>query len=349
MSSKLSIVSLLTLLTLSCNLPDEATTYVMVGNTQGTTYRIKYWGNNLVNYQSGIDSLLLEIDTSLSTYLPGSVISQVNAQKSTVVDAFFRDVFTRSVEINKITEGAFDPSVMPLVSAWGFGPAEVPKIDTTLIDSLKSLIGLSRFGIYFSMWKNPRNIKVDTSYLIKTHNELLLDFNGIAQGYSVDVLASYLENKKVENYLIEVGGEIKGKGTNSVGQRWLIGIDKPEDHVRARPLQATVALMDNAIATSGSYRKFYKLNGTKYSHTIDPSTGYPVKHSLLSATVMTEECMSADAYATAFMVMGLKASRRFLEQHKELGLEAYFIYADENGKHLTYTTPGLKLLLNEDL
>jgi thiamine biosynthesis lipoprotein len=349
MSSKLSIVSLLALLALSCNRPDEATTYVMVGDTQGTTYRIKYWGDSLANYQSGIDSLLLEIDTSLSTYLPGSIISQVNAQKSTVVDAFFSAVFTRSVEINKITGGAFDPSVMPLVSAWGFGPAEVPQIDTTLIDSLRSLVGLSRFGIYFSLWKNAQNIKLDTSYLIKTINEIQLDFNGIAQGYSVDVLAAYLEHKTVTNYLIEVGGEIKAKGANPSGERWLIGIDKPEDHLRERPLQATVALMDNAIATSGSYRKFYELNGTKYSHTIDPFTGYPVTHSLLSATVMTQECMSADAYATAFMVMGLNSSRRFLEQHEELALEAYFIYADENGKHLTYTTPGLEMLLNEDL
>jgi thiamine biosynthesis lipoprotein len=266
-----------------------------------------------------------------------------------VVDAFFRAVFTRSVEINEITDGAFDPSVMPLVSAWGFGPAEVPQIDTTLIDSLRSLVGLSRFGIYFSLWKNAQNIKLDTSYLIKTINEIQLDFNGIAQGYSVDVLAAYLENKTVTNYLIEVGGEIKAKGANPSGERWLIGIDKPEDHLRERPLQATVALMDNAIATSGSYRKFYELNGTKYSHTIDPFTGYPVTHSLLSATVMTQECMSADAYATAFMVMGLNSSRRFLEQHEELALEAYFIYADENGKHLTYTTPGLEMLLNEDL
>ena len=211
MSSKLSIVSLLTLLVLSCNHPDEATTYVMVGDAQGTTYRIKYWGDSLANYQSGIDSLLLEIDTSLSTYLHGSIICQVNTQKSTVVDAFFRAVFTRSVEINEITGGAFDPSVMPLVSAWGFGPAEVPQIDTTLIDSLRSLVGLSRFGIYFSLWKNAQNIKLDTSYLIKTINEIQLDFNGIAQGYSVDVLAAYLEHKTVTNYLIEVGGEIKAK------------------------------------------------------------------------------------------------------------------------------------------
>ena len=349
MSSKLSIVSLLTLFVLSCNTPEEPTTYILVGYTQGTTYRIKYWGDSLSNYKRGIDSILLEIDTSLSTYLPNSIISRVNEQQSTVVDAFFRAVFTRSVEINEITDGAFDPSVMPLVSAWGFGPKEAPQIDTTLVDSLRSLVGLSRFGIYISMWKNPQNIKVDTCYLMKTKNEIQLDFNGIAQGYSVDVLASYLENNKVDNYLIEVGGEIKAKGTNSVGKRWLIGIDKPEEHVKKRPLQATIALKDNSVATSGSYRKFYKLNGTKYSHTIDPFTGYPVTHSLLSVTVMTKECMSADAYATAFMVMGLKSSKLFLEEHKDLGLEAYFIYSDEKGKHLTYTTPGLKMLLNENL
>jgi len=252
MSSKLGIGSIIILFSLSCNISEETTSYILVGDTQGTTYRIKYWGDSLANYQNGIDSLLSEIDTSLSTYFPGSIISTVNKQKSTVVDAFFRAVFIRSVEINEVTHGAFDPSVMPLVSAWGFGPAKVPQIDTSLIDSLKALVGLSKFGIYFSMWKNPGNIKVDTSYLMKTNNELKLDFNGIAQGYSVDVLANYLEKQGVKSYMVEVGGEITAKGTNSAGNRWLIGIDKPEDHVRKRPLQATIALKDHSIATSGS-------------------------------------------------------------------------------------------------
>jgi len=349
MSFRLSIAFLIFLLAFSCNVPDGTTSYALTGETQGTTYSIKYWGDSLDNYQEGLDSLLLEIDSSLSTYLPGSIISRVNEGESTVVDAFFRDVFTRSVEINEITSAAFDPSVMPLVKAWGFGPDKVPEIDTSLIDSLRALVGLSKYGIYFSMRKNAENVNIDTSYLMKTDNAIQLDFNGIAQGYSVDVLAKFLENQGVKNYLIEVGGEIKGKGKNDSGKWWKIGIDKPEVLVEERPLQATLALKDRSLATSGSYRKFYELNGVKYSHTIDPFTGYPVTHSLLSVTVLAQDCMSADAYATAFMVMGVEKSRNFLAKNEALGLEAYFIYSDEDGQQLTYTTAGLVELVNEDL
>lgn len=331
--------------------PDSSsyTDYTLSGTAQGTTYNIKYWGDSLSNFQDGIDSLLQELDSSLSTYLPGSIISQVNSQKSTVVDRFFNNVFTRSVEINQITHGAFDPSIMPLVQAWGFGPEEAPQIDTTLVDSLRALVGLSRFGIYFSMWKNEWNMKSDTSYVMKTNPRAQLDFNGIAQGYSVDILSYYLEEQGVQNYMIELGGEIKASGKKADGQWWKIGIDKPEEHAKKRLLQATIALKDRSIATSGSYRKFYELNGVKYSHTIDPSTGYPVTHSLLSVSVITYDCMSADAYATAFLVMGLEKSKHFLEFNADLALEVYFIYTDEEGNNQTFATSGLDNILNEDL
>ena len=349
MSSKLCVTPLLALLAFSCNVANDTTIYELYGEAQGTTYSVKYWGDSLDNYQFGIDSLLKEIDSSLSTYLPGSIISSVNKQKSTVVDGFFRAVFTRSVEINKITSAAFDPSVMPLVKAWGFGPNKVPEIDTTKIDSLKELIGLSNFGIYFSMWKNEQNVKTDTSYLMKTRNNIQLDFNGIAQGYTVDIIANYLEGKAVTHYIIEVGGEVSARGTNPEGKWWKIGIDKPEAHEKERPLQATLALKDKSVATSGNYRKFYERNGVKYSHTIDPFTGYPVSHSLLSVTVIADECMSADAYATAFMVMGLDKSKKFLAENATLDMEAYFVYSDDEGRRLTYVTKGLDILLNEDL
>ena len=347
MKSSLHLFIIFLLFTGCGSFPKEE--YALYGEAQGTTYSIKYWGDSLANYQYGIDSLLRELDSSLSTYMPVSVISTVNEQDSTVIDALFSTVFTRSVEINQLTEGAFDPSVMPLVQAWGFGPNKVPEIDTSKVDSLRGLVGLSQFVISLSTWLNPQNVKVDTSYLIKTKNEIQLDFNGIAQGYSVDILAAYLDAKQVHNYLIEVGGEIRAKGRNTKGDWWLIGIDKPVDLVKERPMQATLTLKNASIATSGSYRKFYELNGTKYSHTIDPFTGYPVKHTLLSVTVQAENCMSADAYATAFMVMGLKKSNLFLDQHQELGLEAYFIYSNEEGKRLTQVTAGLSELLDEDL
>ncbi|MBL4657368.1 MAG: FAD:protein FMN transferase [Flavobacteriales bacterium] len=348
MSFRLTLGILTILLVLSCNPKEEAASFALYGEAQGTTYTIKYWGDSLRNYQTGIDSLLKELDSSLSTYLPESIISQVNIQQSTVIDNYLKTVFLNSFEIYEITDGAFDPSVMPLVRAWGFGPDDVPQIDTSLIDSLKSLVGLSQFSSY-SVRRDNQEISSDTSYMIKTQRNLQLDFNGIAQGYSVDILAAYMEERGSRNFLIELGGEIKAKGKNSEGERWKIGIDKPEEHAKSRPLQATLALKDKAIATSGSYRKFYELDGVKYSHTIDPSTGYPVKHTLLSVTVMTGECMHADGYATAFMVMGFEKSKLFLEQNKDLGLEAYFIYSDENGDRLTYATKGLEIILNEDL
>ena len=347
MKSSLHLFTLLLLFS-SCGAPPKDD-YALYGEAQGTTYSIKYWGDNLANYQYGIDSLLRELDSSLSTYMPGSIISRVNEQDSAAVDDFFVTVFTRSIEINELTEGAFDPSVMPLVQAWGFGPNKAPEIDTSKVDSLRALVGLSQFGISSSTWLNSQNEKVAINYLIKAKKEIQLDFNAIAQGYSVDVLTAYLDSKQVNNYLVEVGGEVRAKGENAKENWWLIGIDKPEDHVKRRPLQAKLALQNTAMATSGSYRKFYELNGTKYSHTIDPATGYPVKHALLSVTVLAEDCMSADAYATAFMVMGLKKSRLFLSQHPDLGLEAYFIYSNEEGKRLTQATAGLSELLEEDL
>lgn len=347
MKSTVHFFSLL-LLFASCISPTEQE-YALYGEAQGTTYTIKYWGDSLDNYQFEIDSLLKELDSSLSTYLPSSIISQVNEQDSTTVDVYFTDVFTSSVEINEITKGAFDPSVMPLVQAWGFGPNKAPEIDTSKIDSLRELVGLSRFGLSFSMRLDKQNKKQSLNYLQKTNKAVKLDFNGIAQGYSVDVLAAFLDQKQVPGYLIELGGEIKAKGKNINGAWWLIGIDQPDGHVKSRPLQATLALQNTAVATSGNYRKFYILNGKKYAHTIDPATGYPVTHSLLSVTVRAQECMRADAFATAFMVMGFEKSQQFLAKHQDLDLEAYFIYSNDDGQRISYATDGLSMVLDEDL
>jgi thiamine biosynthesis lipoprotein len=183
--------------------------------------------------------------------------------------------------------------------------------------------------------------------LVKEKPGMMLDFNAIAQGYTVDVLASYLESNGIMNYLVELGGEVKGKGQKNNDQMWTVGIDQPnETSTEGRPLKAIIKLKDRALATSGNYRKFYIENGKKYAHIIDPHTGYPAKHNLLSATVLAANCITADAYATVFMVMGLERSKKFLSEHQELGLDVFFIY-DENGVWNTYTSERLKDLIEE--
>jgi len=192
---------------------------------------------------------------------------------------------------------------------------------------------------------NYKNVKIENGYLVKSNPAICLDFNAIAQGYSVDVISKYLESKEVENYCVEIGGEVFAKGTKANGKRWNVGIEKPVDNSEERELKATIYLENKGLTTAGNYRKFYIENGIKYSHTIDPATGYPVRHSLLSVSVIADNCIDADAYDTAFMVMGLEKSLAFLKEHKEL--EAYFIYSDKDGKMKTYETDGLKELLTE--
>ena len=320
-------VIIISFILLNCN---NVKPVQLIGEAQGTTYSIQYYSDGNTNYQNEIDSILRAIDQSLSTYVPNSIISRINKNDTAVVaDKYFTDVFNKAQEISTLTDGAFDITVAPFVNAWGFGFTKKAEVDSAMIDSLIKYVGY-------------KSIRLENLKVIKPASGVMLDFNAIAQGYTVDVLASFLESKGVKNYMIELGGEVKTKGKKKDNTPWKIGIDQPnETETNGRPLQAIIQLENQALATSGNYRKFYIDNGKKYAHIIDPKTGYPVNHNLLSATVIAKDCMTADAFATAFMVMGMEKAKQFLFEHKELGLEVFIIY-DEHGSLKTYYSDALK-------
>jgi len=329
----LSILTLLVFFITGCKQPKKSEYIHIEGVAQGTTYHMTYESADGKNYHSEIDSILRDFDKAVSVYIPKSVISRINNNESGVeVSAYFEDVFKRSQEISQLTDGAFDVTVAPLVEAWGFGMKKQQPLDSNQVDSLKSIIGYKR-------------VRLQGKQLVKDDQRMALTFDAIAQGYSVDVISKYLESKGITTYLVEIGGEVFAKGVNAKGEQWKIGIDKPQDNSDEtnRELQAVVHLSGKALATSGSYRKFYVKNGIKYSHTIDPKTGYPVSHNLLSASVLAPDCMTADAIATAFMVFGLDKSIAFLKTHPNL--EAFFIYSDPAGKFQVYSTKGFEKIV----
>ena len=300
---------------------------VVEGYAQGTTYNIVYISDDGIDYQRAIDSTLIEIDNSLSTYQKKSIISKFNQADSIFeVDKMFADVFNISKKAFEISEGAFDPTIAPIVNAWGFGFENLHATDSVTIDSLRLFVDFTK-------------ITMNENKVVKEEKGMMLDFNAVAQGYSVDVLADLLEARGINNYLVEVGGELKAKGLNLNGTFWRIGIDKPLADLEERELEAIVNLNNKALATSGNYRKFYEKNGMKYSHTINPKTGYPVSHNLLSATVISNNCGEADAFATVFMVVGLEDAKKIISKNKNL--EALLIYSNEDGDLQTFITDGL--------
>ena len=306
-----------------------------VGFTQGTTYRITYYSKRGEHFQVQVDSILAAVDSSLSIYKPNSVISRLNRNVfGTRPDAMFADLFERSEEINKKTGGAFDITVGPIVNALGFGSGDTMKVDSFLIDSLRSYVGMDK-------------VKIENGNLVKSNPNISLDLNAIAQGYSVDLVAEFLESKGIRNYLVEIGGEVRAKGKNDRNMVWRIGIDRPDEGnmLPGSSLQAIISLKNRSLATSGNYRKFYVKDGIKFVHTINPETGFPVVSNLLSATVIADDCTTADAYATALMVFGTEKAKQFLENHKFL--EAYLIYSDDQGNFKVYLTSGLKKFIKD--
>lgn len=304
------------------------------GNAQGTTYHITYFDKENRDFSLDIETILQDFDKSVSTYLPTSIISQINAnKKNVVVDKYFIACFNKAKEIWKNTDGAFDPTVYPLVNAWGFGPGKKQKIEKQRIDSILQFVGFNLIEL-----KGNRVIKKDP--------RVALDFNAFAQGYSVDVVSEFLSSKAISSYMVEIGGEVYAKGKKPDGSNWKVGIEKPIDNKETEnPLKAIVKLENMAIATSGNYRRFVVENGIKYAHHIDPKTGYPTKNNLLSASIFSSECISSDANATGVLVMGLEKAKAFLEQHKEL--QAYLIYSDDHGNYQTYETPGIRAILSD--
>ncbi len=312
----LTLILVVFLVTTSCN-QDKSKYIKNQGQAHGTFYHIIYESPNGVDYHDQLRSTMQRIDKSLSTYDPVSVISRINQNDSSVVlDDHFLNVYRRAEEIANETHGAFDITVAPLVNAWGFGYTEPQRTDSVSIATILEYVGYEKVHLING------NLNKDTA-------AIQLDASAIAKGYSVDQAAEKLEKKGVKNYMVEIGGEIRVKGQNPNGLAWRIGIDEPtEDQaLMDRKIQRILHINKGALATSGNYRQFYEKNGQKYAHTINPKTGYPVQHRLLSASVLAPDCMTADAYATAFMVLGFHASMDIVEQHPEL--EAYFIISGE--------------------
>ncbi len=273
----------------------------MDGFTQGTTYHIVTVGGGINKQQ--IDSLLSAFDLSLSTYIPGSLISRINRDEPAVLlDDYFIELFNISARVYEETGGAFDLTVGPLVNAWGFGPENSAGNDSLLIDSLLQFVGMDK-------------LRIKDGFLEKDMAGMKLDVNAVAQGYSVDVVGDFLEDNGIGNYLVEIGGEVRARGKKPHDSSWRIGIDKPYENnfSPGKDLQEILVLNDMSLATSGNYRKFYVKDGVKYSHSINPATGYPVMDRLLSATIVSRQCACADAFATACMIMGLEESMSMIE------------------------------------
>ncbi|MFY0672151.1 MAG: FAD:protein FMN transferase [Bacteroidia bacterium] len=304
---------------------NQVTYYSIAGETMGTTYHISYEGSNPTKLKQEIDDLLISVNQSLSTYIPSSTISKINSNESTKTDSRFTEVFEMAKEVNKNTEGAFDPTVGPLVNAWGFGFENANKVDSNLVDSLMNFVGFDL-------------VSLTNSEIKKVDNNVIIDFSAIAKGYGVDIVAQLLNEKAIKNYMIEIGGEVYVKGENKEKSTWKLGINTPEEG--SNNIFAIAAINNGALATSGNYRNFKVVNGQKYVHTINPKTGYGVMSKLLSASVFTNNCALADAYATAFMVMGVEKS---IEIAKNLdGVELYLIYLNEKNQLTTYSSIGMK-------
>ena len=291
----------------------------------GTTYNITYQSDEDLHKE--VLAKLKEVDGALSMFNEKSTITKINNNEDVTPSEMFTDVFQLAQEISQETNGSFDITVAPLVNIWGFGFKKGEEPSKHAIDSLKALIGYQKVG-----YNGKRIVKKDP--------RITLDCSAIAKGYGADVVARLLDEKGIKNYLVEIGGEVVTKGISEKRLPWKIGVTKPtEDPTETGDLQTVLNVTDKAMATSGNYRNFYYKGGKKYAHTIDPKTGYPVQHNILSATVLCDECARADAFATAFMVMGLERAKKVLEKNPDLMV--YFIY-DKNGQNDVWFSPSLK-------
>jgi thiamine biosynthesis lipoprotein len=298
----------------------------------GTTYKIVYQCDS--DLTASIRQELRRVDYSLSPFNKESVITAVNQNREVMLDPYFVEVFNKAMEISRETKGAFDITVAPLVNAWGFGFKHEQMPTKRQVDSLRQIIGYQKVAL-----KNGKVVKQDP--------RMMLDCSAIAKGFGVDAVARLLRDRGVQNFMVEIGGEVVTCGVNAQRLPWRVGVVKPsEDSLSTgHELQTILNVTDKAMATSGNYRNFYYKNGRRYAHTIDPKTGYPVQHSLLSATVLAASCTVADAYATSFMVMGLDNARQLLEHHPEL--MAYLIYDDGKGDIAVWFSPSLRHKIEE--
>lgn len=303
------------------------------GNALGTFYTIHYYAApnfelNVEVVQAKIDSLLLDFNKTASIYNSNSIISKFNYNQDYVLNGMFVDIYKASLEISEMTDGAFDISVGELVNVWGFGKGEFKNPDSLKIDSLLQFVGLNK-------------LKFENNIPAKVLPEVKIDMNGIAKGYAVDLSANFLESLGIKSYLVEIGGEIRVGDSKPNQEQWVVAIEKPsKDAHSEQEIQKKINISNLSMATSGNYRRYYELDGKRFSHTINPKTGRPVTHNLLSVTVITQDCMTADALATAFMVMGHEAALEFCKKHTDI--EAYFIVADDTNNWNFYYTEGFE-------
>lgn len=300
------------------------------GAVFGTFYHITYHSSKPLD--EGIKASLEKVNQSLSMFEKESTISLINNNTSMATDSMFVRVFSLAKQISAETNGAFDITVAPLVNLWGFGFKNIDNVTDSAIDSLLQYVGID-------------GVQLVNGQIVKTHPETMLDCSAIAKGYGVDVVCEYLESQGVKNYMVEIGGEVRVSGANPRGIDWSIGITRPDDDSTnlKNDIEEVLFVQDISMATSGNYRNFYMKDGKKYAHTIDPRTGRPVQHNIVSSTVLAKDCATADAYATSFMVLGLEEAQKVLSNHPEL--MAFFIYYDESGNSKQWYSPKLKELI----
>ncbi|MFA6127787.1 MAG: FAD:protein FMN transferase [Bacteroidales bacterium] len=301
------------------------------GPVYGSTYHITYEYKPSVTLEKDINRILERINVSMSTYDPTSTLSRINHNDTTArLDQDLRRVLEAGWKVSDQSGGAFDMTVAPLVNAWGFGFTAREKVTPAMIDSILIFTGYHK-------------VRVDGDRLVKEDPRIMIDPNAITPGYVADVISEFFDSVGVKNYLVEIGGELRCLGKNREGNAWRVGVDKPLENTIEREIQQVFHLEHVSVATSGNYRKFYEENGVKYSHTIDPKTGYPARSNLLSATVFTDECIYADAWATVFMVVGFDRARELSTRIP--GIQVYFIYSDAEGAMKTWQSAGVQSMI----
>ena len=314
------------LLLFSCKEQPKKTNYS--GITQGSYFSITYYDESGRTFESEFDSIFVAVGNSVSLWDENSIIRKVNRNEDVVVDKVFRDNFEWAKKASEFSDGAFDATIGPLVAAWGFHYKKEMEMTPAMVDSIRQLVDFKK-------------IEIIDNKIVKAKPNMTLDFNAVAQGYTADLIGTFLEEKGVTNYLVDVGGEIMARGGKPNGENWIIGIEKPsENYDSERNVQLKITLKDKGIVTSGNYRKYIEKDGVRYSHSIDPKTGYPVPQNLLSATVIADNAAWADCLASICMIVGKDKALQMLEN--SAGIEGYLIFVDEDGTIKTTSTSGFK-------
>lgn len=314
------------------------------GQAQGTYYSITYYDTHHRNLQEQVDSLLSDFDMTASLWNDSSIIRRINSGSDSVINPLFRDLLDKAQQIRLYTQGAFDCRIGSLVNLYGFGFKQRGEVRDKQVDSLLSTLQGDSWMLADSVYQHNR-----WQYTLRRLTPIEYDFNAIAQGYSVDLLAQMFDSLGVSDYLIDVGGEVIARGGKPDGSSWAVGIERPaENQYSPREIETVIGLRDQSVVTSGNYRKYYEHDGVRYSHTINPATGKPVGHSLLSVSVVSRQSWYADAIATAFMVMGLEQSLQFIQSHPDdTDIQAAFFIYDDHGQYRTHATPAFEQLILE--